>query len=298
LITNLITVIRRSHVKPLALLAAAALLLTGCAATPPVADDTIRIVASTDVYGNLAQTIGGDSVTVTSLIAGASRDPHSFEASAQDQLAVNKADVVIENGGGYDPFVDTLLAASGSTATVISVAELVNLPEGTNEHLWYDFGAMDSFAKKLTDTLTALDPQNAAEYASNYETLSGQLDSLTQKVTGLADGEGVAVTEPVPLYLLEAAGLVNRTPADFTEAIEEGSDVPPAALQETLALFIDGAVALLAYNDQTASPETERVRAAAEAAGIPVVDFTETLPDGQTYLSWMTANIDALAAVL
>jgi zinc/manganese transport system substrate-binding protein len=74
--------------------------------------------------------------------------------------------------------------------------------------------------------------------------------------------------------------------------------VPPAALQETLALFSDGAVALLAYNDQTASPETERVRAAAEAAGIPVVDFTETLPDGQTYLSWMTANIDALAAVL
>jgi zinc/manganese transport system substrate-binding protein len=298
LITNLITVIRRSHVKPLALLAAAALLLTGCAATTPAADDTIRIVASTDVYGDLAQTIGGDTVTVTSLIAGASRDPHSFEASAQDQLAVNKADVVIENGGGYDPFVDTLLAASGSTATVISVAELVNLPEGTNEHLWYDFGAMDSFAKKLADTLAALDPENAAEYASNYETISAQLDGLTQKVTGLADGQGVAVTEPVPLYLLEAAGLVNRTPAGFTEAIEEGSDVPPAALQETLALFSDGAVALLAYNDQTASPETERVRAAAEAAGIPVVDFTETLPDGQTYLSWMTANIDALAAVL
>ena len=137
--------------KPLALLAAAALLLTGCAATTPAADDTIRIVASTDVYGDLAQTIGGDTVTVTSLIAGAARDPHSFEASAQDQLAVNKADVVIENGGGYDPFVDTLLAASGSTATVISVAELVNLPEGTNEHLWYDFGAMDSFAKKLAE---------------------------------------------------------------------------------------------------------------------------------------------------
>ena len=284
--------------KPLALLAAAALMLTGCAATTPAADDTIRIVASTDVYGDFAQTIGGDTVTVTSLIAGAARDPHSFEASAQDQLAVNKADVVIENGGGYDPFVDTLLAASGSTATVISVAELVNLSEGTNEHFWYDFGAMDSFAKKLADTLAALDPANAAEYASNYETLSGRLDGLTQKVTGLADGQGVAVTEPVPLYLLEAAGLVNRTPADFTEAIEEGSDVPPAALQETLALFGDGAVVLLAYNDQTASPETERVRAAAEAAGIPVVDFTETLPDGQTYLSWMTANIDALAAVL
>ncbi len=284
--------------KPLALLAAAALLLTGCAANTPEADDTIRIVASTDVYGNLAQTIGGDTVTVTSLIAGASRDPHSFEASAQDQLAVNKADVVIENGGGYDPFVDTLLAASGSTATVISVAELVHLPEGANEHLWYDFGAMNDFAKKLADTLTILSPDNSDTYASNYATLSSELQSLTSTVTGISDGQGVAVTEPVPLYLLEAAGLVNRTPAAFTEAIEEGSDVPPAALQQTLALFTSGAVVLLAYNDQTASPETERVSAAAEAAGIPVVKFTETLPDGQTYLSWMTSNIAALAAAL
>lgn len=284
--------------KPLALLAAAALLLTGCAATDQPADDTISIVASTDVYGDLAQTIGGDLVSVTSLITGAAQDPHSFEASAQDQLAVNRADVVVENGGGYDPFIETLLAASGSTATVISVSELVALSEGTNEHLWYDFAAMDTFARALSETLAQLDPTNAESYAANYESLATELDTLATSVSGLSDGQGVAVTEPVPLYLLEAAGLVNRTPDGFTEAIEEGGDVPPAALQETLALFPEKSVVLLAYNEQTSSPETERVREAAEAAGIPVVDFTETLPDGQTYLSWMTANIAGLSAAL
>ena len=60
----------------------------------------------------------------------------------------------------------------------------------------------------------------------------------------------------------------------------------------------DGAVALVAYNEQTAGPETERVRAAAEAAGIPVVSFTETLPDGADYLSWMTDNLEAVASAL
>ncbi len=112
------------------------------------------------------------------------------------------------------------------------------------------------------------------------------------------EGTGVAITEPVPAYLLAELGLDNLTPEAFSEAIEEGADVPPLALDETLALFADGRVALLAYNAQTASPETERVREAAEAAGIPVVDFTETLPDGADYLSWMTDNVEAVAGAL
>jgi zinc/manganese transport system substrate-binding protein len=102
----------------------------------------------------------------------------------------------------------------------------------------------------------------------------------------------------VPVYLLAELGLDNVTPEEFSEAIEEGSDVPPLVLDETLRLFETGEVALLAYNEQTAGPETEQVRAAAEAAGIPVVSFTETLPDGADYLSWMTDNLEAVATAL
>ena len=105
-----------------------------------------------------------------------------------------------------------------------------------------------------------------------------------------------AITEPVPLYLLDAVGLVNVTPAAFSEAIEEGSDVAPRDLEAMLDLIGSADVVLLAYNDQTTSPQTEQVRAAAEAAGIPVVSFSETVPDGLTYPSWMSANLDAIAA--
>jgi len=284
--------------KRIALLAATVLVLSGCAATPATTDATIRIVASTNVYGDLAQTVGGDLVSVTSLINGANQDPHSFEASARDQLAISKADVVIVNGGGYDTFMDTLLAASGTDSVVLNVSANFGLAEGANEHLWYNFEAMGAFADTLAGQLATIDPANADAFRANADAFGEQVAALADTTAALGTGQLVAVTEPVPVYLLEAAGLVNVTPEAFTEAIEEGGDVPPLALQQTLALFADKKVVLLAYNDQTASPETERVRSAAEAAGIPVLNFTETLPEGETYISWMTNNVGQLEAAL
>lgn len=284
--------------KPFAV-AAVALLLSGCAAAPTPADATIRIVASTNVYGDIAEAIGGDLVTVTSLIASSAQDPHSFEASARNQLDLSKADLVIDNGGGYDSFMDTLLDASGSAATRLTASDVVSLPDGANEHLWYSFSAMDAVAQAIATALAESDAANSELYRANYDAFAAELATLESAAAAISGaGLGVAITEPVPLYLLEAAGFVNRSPEAFTQAIEEGSDIPPSALEEALALFDNGAVALLAYNSQTASPETERVRSAAEAAGIPVVEFTETLPDGQDYVSWMSANIDSLAAAL
>lgn len=313
-----------------AVLVAASLSACASPANGGATDDAIRIVASTNVYGDIAEAVGGDLVSVTSLISSSAQDPHSYEASAQDQLAISKAQLVIENGGGYDPFVDTLVEASGTKATVLTATDLTDHAdaahddegaeeeadhdeaehedgddhghiEGFNEHVWYDFDVMDDTAHEIAHLLADLDSANAATFESNYETFSAKLDGLEAEADSLEtrlDGQGVAVTEPVPLYLLEAVGLENRTPEAFTEAIEEGGDVPPVALQETLALFDSGSVVMLAYNEQTASPETERVREAAEAAGIPVVSFTETLPDGEDYVSWMTSNLAAISAAL
>ncbi len=276
-------------------------LLAGCTPTTAVDDGTVKVVASTNVYGDIAHAIGGDAITVTSLISSSGQDPHSFEASARDQLAVAQADVIIANGGGYDPFMDTLVAASATSAIVVIATDLVALPEGANEHIWYSVADMALVAANLAETFAALDPEGAAAFASNLESFTAGMTGLSERATSIANGAGgagVAITEPVPLYLLEAAGLVNRTPPEFTEAIEAGDDVPPSALLQTLALFDGGDVAFLAYNEQTASVETERVRAAAEAAGVAVVSFTETMPDGLDYARWMSANLDAIAAAV
>ena len=317
-------------VVALSTIALSTLALAGCSSPAPAAQDDNRldVVASTSVYGDIVSTVGGDLVSVTSLISDATVDPHSFEASARDQLAISEADLIVENGGGYDPFVDSLVEASGSKAAVLSAAEASGLEdhddaedhadgtdgdagdaeaddhghiEGFNEHVWYSLHGMTHVVEAVVEKLSALDAANAATYEKNGATLTASIEKLETRAEQIGEGvdDGhVAVTEPVPVYLLEAVGLENVTSEDFTEAIEEGNDVPPLALQSTLDLLSSKSVLLLAYNSQTASPETERVRAAAEAAGVPVVEFTETLPAGADYVSWMTENLDAVATAL
>ena len=272
------------------------LALAGCS-TPTPDDGLVHIVASTSVYGDLAAQVGGDLASVTSFIDGPNIDPHSFEASARNQLAIASADLVIENGGGYDPFMEALVAASGSSVPLINAYEVSGLT-GPNEHVWYSFDAMEKIVAAIVGELSTIDPAHSSTYEANGDALAAKIAGLTAHAAEIATTGNAAVTELVPVYLLETVGLANLTPADFTEAIEEGNDVPPLALQATLRLFTDGTVRVLAYNPQTASPETERVREAADAAGIAVVEFMETLPVGEDYVSWMTANLDALASAL
>ncbi|MFT4136074.1 metal ABC transporter solute-binding protein, Zn/Mn family [Microbacterium sp.] len=325
----------RKTLATIALAAAAAssaFVIAGCssASTPDSTstdDGTLQVVASTNVYGDLASTVGGDLVEVTSIIASISQDPHEYESTAQDQLAISQADLVIDNGGGYDPFLDALLESSGSDAVVLTAAELSpDWPgeddhdhsddaeateeadedghdhiEGFNEHVWYDPHTMSELVTEIGHELGELDEANAETYEKNAAALAAQIEGLE---TGLADlkaaheGEKIFVTEPVPLYLTGAAGLVNATPEAFSEAVEEGQDVPPATLLEATGILAAGDIRTVIVNAQTGGAETTEVVKVAGEQGIPVLEFTELIPDGETYVSWMQQNIDELAGTL
>ncbi|MFG2269725.1 metal ABC transporter solute-binding protein, Zn/Mn family [Streptomyces chartreusis] len=287
-------------------------LLAGCSgssdtagAHSPAAASAIPVVASTNVYGDLARRIGGAKVQVTSIIGDPDQDPHSYEASTRNQLALAKAEVVIENGGGYDDFVDRMLKSAGSTPHVINAVEVSGktAPKGgeLNEHVWYDFPTVAELADRIAAALGKADPADSAiftENAKDFVRLLRPLERKEARIKAEHGGEAVAITEPVPLYMIEASGLRNATPEEFSEAIEEGDDVSPRTLRSTLALFTGKKVEALVHNEQTSGPQTEKVERAAEAAGIPVVPVTETLPKGKDYVAWMTANVDALASAL
>jgi zinc/manganese transport system substrate-binding protein len=286
-------------------LAVATIALAGCSAPAPEATGgAIRVVASTNVYGDIAKQIGGDRVLVDSMISNPAQDPHSFEADAQVQLSLSKANVVVENGGGYDVFVDTLLTgANNAGATKVNATAVSGYPQTGqfNEHLWYDFATVKKLVVKLVSVFTTLDAAGAGTFTANAAKFSDALDTLQAGEAGIkADfgGEGVAITEPVPLYLLEASGLTNKTPVSFSAAIEQGTDVSPVVLRQTLSLFSAHSVKLLAYNEQTSGSETEQVLAAAKRASVPVVAFSETLPSGKDYVRWMTDNLAALKTAL
>ncbi|AAT90112.1 ABC transporter substrate-binding protein [Leifsonia xyli subsp. xyli] len=294
--------------RPILALAAAVLALAGCSAASPAestSEGKVRIVASTNVYGDIAAKIAGSTVEITSLMTDPAQDPHSFEASAQSQLAVSKAEILIENGGGYDDFMEKLRnGAKNHDVAVLNVVDLSGkkpVDGELNEHVWYDFPTIEKLSTALVSALSKADPGQKATFEKNAETFRGtvaELENRTAELKATYTGQGVAITEPVPLYLLQAMGLQNKTPEKFSEAIEEGSDVSPLVLQQTLDLFSGRSVKLLAYNEQTSGPETESVLAAAKQVGIPVVPVTETLPSGKDYIGWMKANIDAMAAAL
>jgi zinc/manganese transport system substrate-binding protein len=255
------------------------------------------------VYGDIARQIGGDGVAVTSIISDPSADPHSYEANPQNLLAVSKAGVVIENGGGYDDFIDTMLdGANNSGVKTLNVVDISGKAGADlNEHVWYDFPTVAKFADRLAAVLGSVDPAHAATFTANasaFRQKIAQLEATAASIKSAHDGLGVLITEPVPLYLLEAVGLRNKTPDQFSQAIEEGTDVPAAVLRQTLGLVSTKQVKMLAYNSQTTSPQTQKVLDAARANNVAVVAFTETLPSGKDYIGWMADNLSAVHTAL
>ncbi|GAA2856888.1 zinc ABC transporter substrate-binding protein [Pseudonocardia halophobica] len=278
----------------------------------------VAVVASTDVYGSIASAVGGNLVEVRSLIDSPNADPHEYESTPADAATVAKAALVVVNGGGYDDFASRLVESSGTKATVIDAVQLSGLPGapeaghaegdghdhgGFNEHVWYSLPTVRKVADEIAEDLGAADPANAATFTANAQKFGTDLDGLQQKVDAIKAGHSgrrIAVTEPVPLYLTEAAGLQNATPEEFSEAVEEGTDPAAAVLASTLEI-VEGPdpVKALVANSQTESPSTQKVADAAKAKGVPVVEVSETLPDGvDSYVAWQTAQLDALAGAV
>ena len=280
----------------------AVLMVAACGSpSPPPAGPSV--VASTDVYGAVASAVGGDTAAVTSLIRSADADPHEYEPTPADTLAVSRATVFVANGGGYDDFATKLYDAASNKPVNVVVTALSGFETDApdfNEHVWYDLPTVKKLADYLATSLGAADQPNANRYLDNAKKFDAQVDGLMTKVAAIKAkhaGTKVAITEPVPGYLLDAAGLVVVTPPEFSEAVEEGTDPPAAVVTANNATFAEAKV--LVENAQTTGPTTTQAEQAATANRVPVVKVTETLPDGVTdYVVWMSGLVDALAAAL
>jgi zinc/manganese transport system substrate-binding protein len=277
-------------------------LLAGCGGGRPVRG-VLHVVASTNVYGNIAQQIGGPDVVVASVLSDPNADPHLFEPGTRVGLEVAQANVVVQNGVGYDAFMQRLEAASPAhSRTVVTIADALGVHGAdANPHLWYDVPRLPTLAAAIERGLATADPGHAPAYRLRLNRFDASLAPLRQAVAAIARqfaGIPVAYTEPVPGYLLTAADLRNIAPSAFTRAIEDGTEPAPAAVAAMTHLMTDRKVRVLLYNDQTVSPITSRVRSAAQAAGVPVIGVSETLPAHTTFQAWQVAQVEALRAAL
>ncbi|MGB9033674.1 MAG: zinc ABC transporter substrate-binding protein, partial [Paeniglutamicibacter sp.] len=158
-----------------------------------------------------------------------------------------------------------------------------------------------ALARGLAAEYSKLLPAKSAEFTAAAGAFEKRIDALAGRIDALratAEGKKFAMTEPLGFYLLSEAGMADGTPAGVSAAMEAGEDVPPLLLKQLAEGLESHEFAVLALNTQTSGPQTEKVAALAKAAGVPVLDLTETLPDGLNYFTWMESNVQQLEVAL
>jgi zinc/manganese transport system substrate-binding protein len=283
--------------------AALALVAAGCgtgASASASGSGTINAIGAENEYANVLSQIGGRYVHVSSILNNPNTDPHTFEASPSVASEVSAATLIVQNGVGYDTFMNKIEAASpNAKRKVIVVQNLLGLPDDTpNPHLWYSPRTMPAAAKAMAADLSALQPSHKAYFDANLAKFDA---SLTPWFNAIAQfkaryaGTPVAVTEPVADYMLQAMGMNIRTPFVFQADIMNGVDPSPQDISLENGFFTGHTVKVFCYNQQVVDALTTSIRLTALREGVPVVGVYETMPvPGYDYQSWMLAEIHAI----
>jgi len=284
----------------------AALLASGCASASAGAGNatsgsgSIVAVGAENEYADVIQQVGGKYVQVSAILSNPNTDPHTFEASASVARLLNSAQLVVQNGVGYDTFMNTIEnAVPSSSRKVIVVQKLLGLPDSTpNPHLWYKPTTMPAVANAVAAGLAALQPAHAALFKANAAAFIASLGSWTNAIAAFKTqypDTPVATTEPVADYMLQAAGADNLTPWALQADIMNGTDPSAQDVAIQRNLFTQHKVKVFFYNQQVTDSLTESFISLAHANGIPVVGVYETMPvPGYHYQSWMLAEVQDL----
>jgi len=288
-----------------ALVTGAGLLATACSSGPAStnsadASQVVTAVGAENEYADVISQIGGRYVRVTAIESNPNTDPHAFEASPSVAQAVSAARLVVQNGIGYDTYMNKIEAAApSSTRQVIDVQNLLGLPDSTpNPHLWYSLTTMPAVAKAIAGDLSRMQPAHAAYFSANLSRFDSSLQPWYQAIARFKAayaGTAVAVTEPVGDYMLQAAGTKILTPFVFQADIMNGVDPSPQDVSLQDGFFSGHKVKVFVYNQQVTDSLTQSFLTQASKYGIPVVGVYETMPTpGYSYQSWMLAEVQAL----
>ena len=283
------------------MLIAVALAFVAALTPANAADGKIALVAAENFYGDVAQQIGGDRVSVVSILRNPDQDPHLFEVSPTIIREVAAAQIVVYNGADYDAWIENLLKVTPRAERVaIAAADLVNRKAGDNPHLWYDPSTIPLVANALAAAFIAADPIHKDDYTARLKTFIASLGPLNEKIAALrAKYAGVAVTatEPVFDYMADALNLQMRN-----ERLQLAimNDTEPSA-REVAAFERDiktHKVRAVFYNKQASSNIAQHLLDVARASNIPVVGVTETEPPGMSYQDWMLMQLDEVQRAL
>jgi len=283
----------------------AAVILAACSAgARSPANGSVRVVVAENFWGSVATQIAGAQADVTSVIDRPGTDPHDYEPTPGDARNVADSELVVENGIGYDPWMQQLVDADGSPRQVVlDVGKLLGVPDGGNPHQWYSSASVHRVAACIARDLEAADPAHRTAYERNeraFETraLAGY-DSLIAGIKRDDAGTPIGGSESIVAPLAETLGLKLMTPAKFLDAIAEGNE--PAASDKTTAdaQIREHRIAVFVYNTQNSTPDVQRLVDEAGREHVPVVPITETMtPANATFQEWQVRQLRLLSVAL
>lgn len=262
----------------------------------------IRVVTGMNFYGEVAKQVAGAHGKVTSFIDNPSVDPHDYQPGTKQAQEVGRANVVIENGLGYDSWMNKLVKSSSSNdVRVINVSKLAGKRDGDNEHLWYQPAAVKKLANDLATQFGQIDPKHKADYQRNARKYLASLKPLDQEIAKIKrqvnpTNNRVAVSEPVFDYALTNLGY-QVMDKHFAKAVEDGSDPSPSDISELQNAIRNHQIAFFVNNSQSSNSVVKNMVKLARQNNVPVLNVTETKPKGKTYVQWMTDQYEALAKI-
>lgn len=268
-------------------------------ASPKKNTDNITIVASTDFYAEIAQTVVGNHGKATAIIKSANVSPEDYEPTTTVAKKVSGADIALANGLGYDSWLNKLAKTSQKTQLIRIGENVLNEKAGINPHLWNNPDTMTKTAQYLADTLSKKDPTHKKDYQANAKKYIASLKPVTALINDLkkdAHNQSVAQTEPVFEYMLTALGY-KVMDTDFSEAIEEGNDPSPATLTNLKSAITNHKIAFLVNNKQTTSATVSNLVSLAKENDVPVINVTETIPDGENYVTWKLSELKQIQKI-
>jgi zinc/manganese transport system substrate-binding protein len=262
----------------------------------------VPIVVSVDQWGDIVRRLAGDCGDVTTVFASTSADPHDYEPTPGDTATFGHARLVVVNGLGYDPWAVKAVAMVSPKPAVVDAGKAIGRTAGANPHIWYSPDGVDRVADAVTAALRRIEPRDVdylRRRRTAWQTSMAGYRAEIARIRAAAAGRTYGATEGVFDDMAHALGLVDVTPTGFRRAASNQSEPGPGDVNEFQKALANGKVDVLIVNTQTQGAVPDQVRRAAEHAGVPVVDVTESVPPGsRSFAAWQVDQLRRLAAAL
>lgn len=261
---------------------------------------TIEVAASVNQWGTVAKALGGDNVNVTSIINSTNVDAHDYEPTTSDIAKLQKAQVVIVNGAGYDAWA--VKAAQTANATIVNAAEVGRVNDGENPHVWFSADVRKAVAQAITEAYEQADAAKKNDFDKMNDQWAAEENNVESKIAEVkqkTDGLAYAATESVASYLAEDMGLADATPSGYARATANESEPTPTDIKQFTDALKAGEIKLLVVNTQEESELTGKITDAAKSVEVPMVELTEQMPEQYDSLTaWMEGLVDAFSQAI